>query len=432
MSLNLKQKKLFKRAEVKTLDELHKEYVDKFSNDKVTMPNKINKLNMLKDKLNLLQKKDPNKYTNDDVKQKASLQTEIKEMEKEIYHIDNNKNEIDYYFKTCDIIMDYYDTFDNSASKDDGTYIAKTHPTETKSLTKKPPLTKLQKINLKQKKNRKYKKVTKKRKPTIQSKNTIMSFLGNTPTQTSDTKSSNKADMLNQFKIFTNDKTQRSNKKISPIKTCINCDIEKISNQTDGTHVCPNCGDAENSIMEYEKPNSKDPIPEKPGYPYKKINHYNELLSQIQGKESTEIPEEICNKVMAELHKEIFYDIKKLNKDKVKKILKKIGHTSYYEHAINIISKIKKKRPDQIDRKTDKEFLSMFKQIQKPYEKHRPKNRVNFFSYNYILHKFCELKEMDEYAKKFKLLKSVEKLRIQDQIWKKVCKDLRWQYIPSI
>lgn len=38
----------------------------------------------------------------------------------------------------------------------------------------------------------------------------------------------------------------------------------------------------------------------------------------------------------------------------------------------------------------------------------------------------------DEYLKFFPLLKSNEKLYKQDQIWKKICKDLRWEFIPSV
>ena len=48
------------------------------------------------------------------------------------------------------------------------------------------------------------------------------------------------------------------------------------------------------------------------------------------------------------------------------------------------------------------------------------------------MYKFFELLELDEYLECFKLLKSISKLREQDQIWKKICKDLEWEYIPSV
>ena len=74
----------------------------------------------------------------------------------------------------------------------------------------------------------------------------------------------------------------------------------------------------------------------------------------------------------------------------------------------------------------------MFKQIQIPFEKYCPKSRINFLSYSYVLHKFCELLELDDFIKCFPLLKSREKLIIQDKIWEKICFDLRWEYIPSV
>ena len=63
---------------------------------------------------------------------------------------------------------------------------------------------------------------------------------------------------------------------------------------------------------------------------------------------------------------------------------------------------------------------------------HCPNNRKNFLSYSYVLHKFCELIELDDLLIYFPLLKSREKLQQQDQIWKDICKSLKWQYIPSI
>ena len=64
--------------------------------------------------------------------------------------------------------------------------------------------------------------------------------------------------------------------------------------------------------------------------------------------------------------------------------------------------------------------------------KNCPPTRKNFLSYSYVLHKFCELLEYDHLLPYFTLLKSREKLQQQDKIWKDICKDLQWQYIPSI
>ena len=43
-----------------------------------------------------------------------------------------------------------------------------------------------------------------------------------------------------------------------------------------------------------------------------------------------------------------------------------------------------------------------------------------------------QLIDMDEFLKYFPLLKSKEKLIEQDDIWKKICNELKWEFIPSI
>jgi hypothetical protein len=74
----------------------------------------------------------------------------------------------------------------------------------------------------------------------------------------------------------------------------------------------------------------------------------------------------------------------------------------------------------------------MFKDIQTPFEKHCPSERKNFLSYSYVLYKFCELLGEDEYLQYFPLLKSKEKLYNQDVLFKKICEELRWEFIPTI
>jgi hypothetical protein len=74
----------------------------------------------------------------------------------------------------------------------------------------------------------------------------------------------------------------------------------------------------------------------------------------------------------------------------------------------------------------------MFKDIQAPFEKHCPPERKNFLSYSYVLYKFCELLGEDEYLEYFPLLKSKEKLYNQDVLFRKICEELRWEFIPTI
>ena len=79
-----------------------------------------------------------------------------------------------------------------------------------------------------------------------------------------------------------------------------------------------------------------------------------------------------------------------------------------------------------LTRKNEEQLRIMFKDIQTPFQKNCPDGRKNFLSYNYVLHKFCQLLELDNLLIHFPLLKSREKLREQDKIWKNICKDLKW------
>ena len=125
-------------------------------------------------------------------------------------------------------------------------------------------------------------------------------------------------------------------------------------------------------------------------------------------------------------------DISQLSTHKLREILKKLKLNKYYEHVPHIINRLNGVPPPTISRETEEELRRMFKEIQMPFHKFCPKDRKNFLSYSYVLHKFMQLLEMDEFLPCFMLLKSREKLHQQDQIWKKICEYLRWEFIASV
>ena len=54
-----------------------------------------------------------------------------------------------------------------------------------------------------------------------------------------------------------------------------------------------------------------------------------------------------------------------------------------------------------MSREMEEKLRSMFKEIQAPFMKYCPKDRKNFLSYGYVLHKFVELLELDEFLPNF-------------------------------
>ena len=74
----------------------------------------------------------------------------------------------------------------------------------------------------------------------------------------------------------------------------------------------------------------------------------------------------------------------------------------------------------------------MFEEIQGPFEKHKPPERKNFLSYSYCIYKFCQLLGQNHVLKHLSLIKNREKLHMQDKLFEKICKDLGWEFIPSL
>lgn len=118
---------------------------------------------------------------------------------------------------------------------------------------------------------------------------------------------------------------------------------------------------------------------------------------------------------------------------KIKGYLKKLGYSKYYEHAVYIIYRLSGKQPPKLPPELEEKLRHMFKELQEPFAKVCPKDRKNFLSYSYVLHKCVELLGYDEYKELFPLLKSREKLHSQDKIWKEMCeKYLHWEFIKSV
>ena len=77
-------------------------------------------------------------------------------------------------------------------------------------------------------------------------------------------------------------------------------------------------------------------------------------------------------------------------------------------------------------------LFNLFMELQAPYSKFCPNNRVNFLNYYYTAYKLCELLKETEYLPFFPMLKDREKRVEQDNIWKNICAELNWVFIPTI
>jgi DNA-directed RNA polymerase subunit F len=216
-------------------------------------------------------------------------------------------------------------------------------------------------------------------------------------------------------------------------KPCAGCGslYTKVVDDAEADEICTECGRAERfqeDVLGFkeEQETEKHII-----YSYKRENHFNEWISQFQAKESTSVPDELLNQIRAEFKKQKIKDICEITHEKVRGLLKKLDKNKYYEHAPYIATMLSGIQPPTMPQALEDKLRLMFHKIQDPFEKHKPVNRKNFLSYSYVLYKLCELLGEDRYLPCFPLLKSKEKLYIQDQIWKGICGDLSWEYYKT-
>lgn len=252
--------------------------------------------------------------------------------------------------------------------------------------------------------------------------------------RTKKNESSNKGQLYKEY-INVTDNQIIDNEEEKETYVCTCCKVPFLVSQIESLLICPKCGKAEQFFdisvqgMTYEQEITSEV---NVSFSYKRINHFNEWLAQFQAKESTEIPMELLDLLTKEFKKERIRDMSQITTKKVKEYLKKLNYNKYYEHTTHITNMLNGIQPPTMDPILEERLRNMFRQIQAPFEKHKPKERSNFLSYSYCLYKFCELLGEDTFKKQFSLLKSREKLYQQDCIWKKICSELRWEFIATI
>jgi len=152
---------------------------------------------------------------------------------------------------------------------------------------------KLDKLNELSKLKRKEKKVTRKRvknvESLIQDKNyNIFDFI-HSGIKVDDSKlnikkgKSNEYDVYDRAVLYEDYRTtlEGYSFKKKNSKPCTVCNVDKVLIYSEGIYVCMKCGEVENYIVESEITNYKDPMVEKPTFPYKRKNHFCEWIYYI-------------------------------------------------------------------------------------------------------------------------------------------------------
>jgi hypothetical protein len=364
-----------------TLDGKHKEFLNEFSKDE---NNRIPELQLEKYELKTLLQNDKETLS---IEQQLEYKDKINEINENIKQIKGRKKE--YFLDNSKFIFDY---FENKKNISTGTTMQNNISDKTKILNSF--------FKIKQDNSA----VTDQNK----TNNIVQKYLSNIDETFID---------VNSF--------------ICQTDICQVCHKgELIPLEDEGILICNLCFRSIPYLIENEKPSYKEPPKEVCFYAYKRINHFKEILAQFQGKETTQIPEEVIENIKLQIKKERI-DLTQINNIKTKEILKKLGYNKYYEHIPFIKDKLGIKPPIMSPELEDT-LCNLFIELQSPYSKYCPDDRVNFLNYYYTAYKLCELLGETHYLEHFPMLKDREKRIEQDSIWRKICEELDWEFIPTI
>jgi len=371
----------FNKKSAVTLDSKHKEFLHEFSQDEDIILEYKTEIQNLKQKL-----KNDNEINT--IEEKLEIKDRILELKEEIKCIQHKKK--DYFLNNSKYIFEYFENKKNiSSGTNSQTNVNKSNIVNNF-------------FKIKEENNDE--------KNLIQNdnKNIVLKYLTNVSDDFLD---------INNF-VYQTDICEVCKKG------------ELIPLEDEGIMVCNICSRSIPYLIENEKPSYKEPPKEVCFYAYKRINHFKEILAQFQGKETTQIPSEVIENIKLQIKKERI-ELSQISNIKTKEILKKLGYNKYYEHIPFIKDKLGIK-PPIMSPELEETLCNLFVELQSPYSKFCPDDRVNFLNYYYTAYKLCELLGEDNYLQHFPMLKDPEKRMEQDVIWKKICKELDWEYIPTI
>ncbi len=363
-----------------TLDTKHKEFLNEFTKDERDKIPEF-KLERLELKQKLIDEHDELS-----VEQRLDLEDRINELTEMIKETKSKKK--DYFLDNSKFIFEY---FENKKNISDGAIVA--------SNTNKSKL--------------------------------VNSFFKIKPENESNKVMQNENNIVQKYLSNIDDSFLDINSYVCQTDICYFCNKgELIPLEDEGVLVCNSCSRSIPYLIENEKPSYKEPPKEVCFYAYKRINHFKEILAQFQGKETTQIPQDVIENIKLQIKKERI-ELSQITNTKTKEILKKLGYNKYYEHIPFIKDKLGIK-PPIMSPELEETLCNLFVELQAPYSKFCPDDRVNFLNYYYTAYKLCELLGEDKYLPFFPMLKDKEKRIEQDVIWKKICEELDWEFIHTI
>lgn len=237
--------------------------------------------------------------------------------------------------------------------------------------------------------------------------------------------------------------------------SCKNCNCKKYELIDENLKICIKCGTQEKFINYTTSYKDVNRVNISSKYTYDRKIHFRDCINQYQGKQNSNIDQEIYTRIIDKLYKHhLLVDVDKTkivngvkvkltNDEYIKKrfskvtkshilvFLKELGYTKHYENLNLIYFNITKKPIDDITHLETK-LLEDFEKITKLYDKmfKYKIDRKNMVNTSFLLFTLLRRHKHPCKSKDFNLLKTIDRKAFHVEIVKKLFEELNWSFNP--
>jgi rubrerythrin len=163
---------------------------------------------------------------------------------------------------------------------------------------------------------------------------------------------------------------------------------------------------------------------------HERIEHFVKVyLQKFQAKERAVVPDDILERVQRELAR-CRIRPRDVTVTDVRECVRGLKLSDYYYNTSQIYARLTNRPPPCLSDIQYQKILTCIKAIQVPFDL-APKDRHNFLSYSYCMHKISQLLGYTEFLEFFPILRGDKNKQKHDAIWHFICDYLNWQFCPS-
>lgn len=220
---------------------------------------------------------------------------------------------------------------------------------------------------------------------------------------------------------------------------CNNCKNSKdFENYDDNIFICTKCS-AEHLSMKYNstyRDTTRINVSSK--YLYDRLLHFKEMLAQFQGKQNSNIEQQVYDSIEKQLIlNHIISDDKNINKierfknvtkEHIMMFLKETGYSKHYENVNLIHYQLTGQKPNDISHLEHK-LINDFEILTETYDKlFKNLSRKSFINYQYILYQLLIKHKFNCKEDDFAILKTIDRKSFHDDIYKSIANKCGWTY----